>query len=74
MARVKRETANDDGWTDWIHPLPGYRMFCCDCGLAHNLELSIHDGKPYFRMSRNERSTGQARRHRPTPIPHQENT
>ena len=35
MARIKKETANEDGWTDWIHPLPGYRMVCCDCGLSH---------------------------------------
>lgn len=45
------EYANDDGWTDWIHPLPGYRMQCCDCGLVHVLELRVDDiGQPNFRM------------------------
>jgi hypothetical protein len=63
MARIKKETANEDGWTDWIHTLPGYRMVCCDCGLSHNMEMEIYEGKPYFRMSRNERSTAQVRRH-----------
>jgi hypothetical protein len=31
----------EDGWADWIHPLPGYRMRCCDCGLVHDMEFSI---------------------------------
>lgn len=41
---------NDDGWSDWVHPLPGYRMKCCDCGLVHNMEFAIvpsHDNAPY---------------------------
>lgn len=33
--------AGDDGWSDWIHPLPGYRMHCCDCGLVHELQVAI---------------------------------
>jgi hypothetical protein len=66
MPRVRQEYANEDGWSDWIHPLPGYRMLCCDCGLSHNLELKLHtDGKVYMRMKRNARSTAQARRARP---------
>lgn len=32
---------NEDGWSDWIHPLPGYRMQCCDCGLVHGLQFEI---------------------------------
>jgi hypothetical protein len=31
----------DDGWSDWVHPLPGYRMQCCDCGLVHDMEFAI---------------------------------
>lgn len=23
------------------HPLPGYRMQCCDCGLVHVMEFEI---------------------------------
>jgi hypothetical protein len=32
-----------DGWTDWVHPLPNYRMQCCDCGLIHEMEFVIAD-------------------------------
>ena len=33
---------NADGWSDWIAPKPGpYRMVCCDCGLAHDLEFKV---------------------------------
>lgn len=33
--------AGEDGWSDWIHPLPGYLMGCCDCGLVHDFEFAI---------------------------------
>lgn len=32
---------DDDGWTEWIHPLPGYLMQCCDCGLIHEMEAVV---------------------------------
>lgn len=32
---------NEDGWCEWIHPLPGYLMQCCDCGLIHEVEFEI---------------------------------
>jgi hypothetical protein len=60
--RYPAEVENDDGWTDWIHPLPGYRMACCDCGLVHNMEFDTEDGEVIFRARRNARSTGQVRR------------
>lgn len=57
------EVEGADGWSDWIRPLPGYRMACCDCGLVHDLELRVDDaGNPNFRARRNTRSTGQLRR------------
>lgn len=31
----------DDGWSEWIHPLPGYLMKCCDCGLVHEMQVAI---------------------------------
>ena len=53
--RFPEEHAGPDGWTDWIHPLPGYRMQCCDCGLIHRLELRVDDlGQPNLRMARDE--------------------
>jgi hypothetical protein len=57
------EIEGDDRWSDWIHPLPAYKMACCDCGLVHNLEFRIDEkGQINFRASRNQRSTGQVRR------------
>lgn len=31
----------EDGWCDWVHPLPGYLMKCCDCGLVHEVEVAV---------------------------------
>lgn len=57
------EKGDAEGWSDWIHPLPGYRMACCDCGLVHDMEFRIDDlGQINFRANRNTRSTGQLRR------------
>lgn len=51
------------GWTEWIHPLPGYRMACCDCGLVHEIELRIDDlGRPNLRAKRLNRHTAALRR------------
>lgn len=64
MPRIQREQEKEDGWTDWIHPLSGYRLACCDCGLVHDIETRIDDlGQVNFRARRNNRSTGQMRRH-----------
>lgn len=54
-ARFRPERTDADGWTDWIHPLPGYLMKCCECGLVHEVELRIDAaGRPNFRMRRND--------------------
>ena len=42
----------EDGWSDWVHPLPGYLMRCCDCGLVHEMQTAI--------VSTNEASTATA--------------
>jgi hypothetical protein len=31
----------EDGWCDWVHPLPGYLMKCCDCGLVYEVEVAV---------------------------------
>lgn len=31
----------EDGWCEWIHPLPGYLMQCCDCKLIHEVQFQI---------------------------------
>ena len=54
----------DGVWTDWIQPVEqGYKFCCCDCGLVHIMDFRVEDGRAQFRVSRNNRSTGQVRRH-----------
>lgn len=31
----------DDGWSEWIRPLPGFLHQCCDCGLVHEMEFTV---------------------------------
>ena len=52
------EQPNADGWSDWIHPLPGYRMACCDCCMVHELETRIDAaGNVNIRLRRNDAAT-----------------
>jgi hypothetical protein len=32
---------NEDGWSEWLHPTPNFRMQCCDCGLVHVMQFAI---------------------------------
>lgn len=43
MARIKRVTENPEtGWSDLILPqMKGYRLVCCDCGLAHDIDFEV---------------------------------
>lgn len=68
MSRLEEFGAGEDGWTEWVRPIyepEPFRLACCDCGLVHDVEFRIFEGKPEFRMRRNNRSTGQMRRKRP---------
>lgn len=51
--------AGQDGWSEWIHPLPGYLMQCCDCKLIHEMQVCIGqdngDGAP---LNEGERRNG----------------
>ena len=70
MTRYLTHTLDEDGWTEWIHPLNPYKFRCCDCGLVHNLEFAAVseygddlDGvRVVFRAKRNERATAATRR------------
>lgn len=66
MTRYRVMYAKEDGWCEWIHPLPGYRFSCCDCGLVHDLEFQYvrEDKRIIFRARRNARSTAAVRRER----------
>lgn len=66
MARRKYpiEQEGPDGWSRWVATSPEgeYRLGCCDCGLIHELQFRVKEGRIEFRASRNQRSTGQLRR------------
>lgn len=48
----------------WVQPQrKGYKMSCCDCGLVHTVDFRVFKGRVQLRAWRNERSTGQIRRH-----------
>ena len=41
MPRIKTHEAGEGGWSEWVYPtMTGYRMICCDCGLAHEMEFT----------------------------------
>ena len=50
---------------EWVIPITeGYKFACCDCGLVHRMDFRIaEDGLPEFRVFRDNRATGQMRRH-----------
>ncbi len=52
MAKKYRPVLETDGWSEWQHIRPGYRMACCDCSLVHNLELKA------FRNSKRKAKPG----------------
>lgn len=63
---------DEDGWCEWIHPLPGYLMQCCDCGLVHEMQYAIvpsHENCGDAELNEGETKDGviifRARRHAP---------
>ena len=57
--------AGPTGWSEWIYPHPQrYRLACCDCGLVHRMQYRVKDGVIEYRCRRDNRATGQIRRHR----------
>jgi hypothetical protein len=56
---------------EWVQPIEeGYKVACCDCGLVHNVDFRIYEGKVQLRVFRNNRSTAMVRRHRNITIEH----
>ncbi len=61
MGRRYREEAAGK----WIQPVRrDYKMACCDCGLVHTMEFRVYNTRMQFRAWRDNRATGQIRRHR----------
>jgi hypothetical protein len=49
---------------EWVQPVEhGYKMACCDCGLVHKIDFRVENGRVQFRVVRDNRATGQIRRH-----------
>lgn len=72
MGRYRKENAVNGRWSRWVQPVKrGYKFCCCDCGLVHDMDFRIEGNRVQFRAARNNRSTGQVRRHRPRPCPAQ---
>jgi hypothetical protein len=65
MASHVRHQPDSEGWSKWVQPVEqGYRMSCCDCGLVHEMDFRVEDGRAQFRARRHERSTAAVRRER----------
>ena len=48
----------------WVQPVrKGYKMSCCDCGLVHKLNFRLRRGRIQLQAFRDNRATGQKRRH-----------
>ena len=49
----------------------GFKMACCDCGLVHRFDFKVINSKNetelYMKGERDNRATGQLRRHRKHP-------
>lgn len=54
MFQCEPVAVEEDGWSEWLHPLPGFLAQCCDCGLIHEME---------FRLVETDRIIFRARRH-----------
>lgn len=59
---MKYNNMKDGEWSKVIGRK--HKILCCDCGLVHLLKFRIKKGKVEFQAFRDNRATGQARRHR----------
>lgn len=49
----------------WITPIrKRFKIICCDCGLAHDIDFQVKKGKIQFRIKRNNHSTALIRRNK----------
>lgn len=54
------------GDDEWIRPRhDDFKLACCDCGLVHTMLFRVDpdDGQIEFQIDRDNRATGQMRRH-----------
>lgn len=49
---------------EWCWPTQrNFKLACCDCGLVHTFDFRTVEGQVEFRVKRDNRATGQIRRH-----------
>lgn len=49
---------------DWVRiNKSGHKIACCGCGLVHKFKFKIENGKLFLKAYRDNRATGQIRRH-----------
>lgn len=49
---------------EWVRPqMRKWGMACCDCGLVHEVTFRVLGKVVEFRARRDQRATGQVRRH-----------
>ena len=58
-------------WSGLWDDLPKeWSLACCDCGLTHNIEVRVKDGKPQIRMTVDKRATAAYRRYNQEHLSH----
>lgn len=66
MATRKKYDQVNEG--EWFRVLRGgHKMACCDCGLVHKFYFRTREGDLELKATRDDRATGQIRRHMKKP-------
>ncbi len=58
----------NNNWHEATTNVSTFRLLCCDCGLVHKVKIKRKGKSLLFKISRNQRSTGQYRRWRNYPL------
>jgi len=62
MKKYEKYRKHEEG--EWVRPIrKNWQMCCCDCGLVHTIDFKVKNKVIWLRAFRNNRSTGQVRRH-----------
>ena len=62
MSEYDNLIEDEKGWSKWFEPSPErWLLACCDCGLVHDVQFRVTEGKLSLRFSRNKRSTAMKR-------------
>ena len=62
MAKSKYKQFKDHQEIE-VQPGIGLNFACCDCGLVHDLQIKVENGKVFVSFTRDNRATGALRRH-----------